>query len=328
MPALALVRRARPPRPAVARDARPVGGAGSEVMLHQTQVPPSPRVYDASSPGSRPRAMAEAGPGAVIAAWGRLGYPRRARRLWEAAVSIDAHGWPDDLTALPGVGRYTAGAVAAQADDADVPAVEVNMRRVVERVRGARLPERAAERAMLDIGRPLRGRDGCSRSWTSARCCAGRASPRCAECPLRRRCATRGPLAGERRSQPAPFAGSFRATARAGDGDAAQPVPPGRRARRGGAGVAGRPTASRWSTARWRACPERPSDAGPGEEVRRAASWPGLGEDRLGVELHALDRELAVAQPHHQAVLRLGADLEHVGHGVARRPRASGTGWR
>ena len=43
----------------------------------------------------------------------------------------------------------------------------------------------------------------------------------------------------------------------------------------------------------------------------------GFGEDRLGVELHALDRELAVAQAHHQAVLRLGAHLEHVGHGVA-----------
>ena len=61
--------------------------------------------------------MAAAGPGAVIAAWGNLGYPRRARRLWEAAVAITEHGWPDDLAELPGIGRYTAAAIAAQADD-------------------------------------------------------------------------------------------------------------------------------------------------------------------------------------------------------------------
>ena len=148
-------RRARTPRPAVARDARPLGDprlggdappdAGGRV---------SPRSTTTSSPQfPTPTAMAAAGPAAVIAAWGRLGYPRRARRLWEAAVVIAEHGWPDDLTALPGVGRYTAGAVAAQADDADVPAVEVNVRRV--RRAGAR---RAAhhharpKRAMVEVG--------------------------------------------------------------------------------------------------------------------------------------------------------------------------------
>ena len=110
----------------------------SETMLHQTQVSRVAAVYDeflARFP--TPAAMADAGPGAVITAWGRLGYPRRARRLWEASVVIAADGWPDDLTALPGVGRYTAGAIAAQADDVDVPALDVNVRRVVERVRGA-----------------------------------------------------------------------------------------------------------------------------------------------------------------------------------------------
>ena len=85
-----------------------------------------------------PEAMAAAGPGAVITAWGRLGYPMRARWLWEAAVVITEHGWPDDLQTLPGVGRYTAAAVAAQADDADTLGIEVNIRRVCERVRGAR----------------------------------------------------------------------------------------------------------------------------------------------------------------------------------------------
>ena len=78
-------------------------------MLHQTQVPrvrpPWPEFIGRFP---TPAAMAAAGPGAVIAAWGRLGYPRRARRLWEAAVVITEHGWPDDLETLPGVGRYTA----------------------------------------------------------------------------------------------------------------------------------------------------------------------------------------------------------------------------
>jgi A/G-specific adenine glycosylase len=180
-------------------------------MLHQTQVTRVLAVYDefiAAFP--TPAAMAAAGPGAVIAAWGRLGYPRRARRLWEAASMIDAHGWPADLAELPGVGRYTAGAVAAQADDADVPAVDVNVRRVLERVRGTRLSAREAERAMVDVGAPLRGRDRLLALMdVGALLCRPR-DPRCAECPLRSRCATRAPLDDETRARQAPFAGSFR----------------------------------------------------------------------------------------------------------------------
>ena len=180
-------------------------------MLHQTQVSRVAAVYDeflARFP--TPAAMAEAGPGAVIAAWGRLGYPRRARRLWEASVIIAADGWPDDLTTLPGVGRYTAGAVAAQADDADVPALDVNVRRVVERVRGTRLTTKDADLAMREIGRPLRGRDRLLALMDVGAVLCRPRDPRCAECPLRRRCATRGPLADERRSHQGTFAGSFR----------------------------------------------------------------------------------------------------------------------
>ena len=77
----------------------------------------------------------------MIAAWDRLGYPRRARWLWESAARIAADGWPDDLRALPGVGRYTAAAIAAQVDDADTIGIEVNIRRVCERVAGRRLSE-------------------------------------------------------------------------------------------------------------------------------------------------------------------------------------------
>jgi A/G-specific adenine glycosylase len=147
----------------------------------------------------------------VIDAWGRLGYPRRARRLWEAAVVIDAHGWPGDLPSLPGVGRYTANAVLAQADDANVPAVEVNVRRVVERVRGTRLTPREAERAVVEIGAPLRGRDRLLALMdVGALLCRAR-EPRCDECPLRERCASRGPVEGETRAtRQSRFAGSFR----------------------------------------------------------------------------------------------------------------------
>jgi A/G-specific adenine glycosylase len=183
----------------------------SEVMLHQTQVPRVAAVYDgflARFP--TPEAMAAAGPGAVIEAWGRLGYPRRARRLYDASVVITTRGWPDDLAELPGIGRYTAAAIVAQADGDDVPAVEVNVRRVVERVVGRQLAERAAEDASVRIGRPLRGRDRLLALMdVGALLCKPRV-PRCSECPLRRRCATRGALPDEPRTRQAPFAGSFR----------------------------------------------------------------------------------------------------------------------
>lgn len=183
----------------------------SEVMLQQTQVT---RVLAAwpefIGQFPTPAAMAAAGVGPVIAAWGRLGYPRRARRLWETATVIVDAGWPDDLTDLPGVGRYTAAAIQAQAHDHDVPAIEVNIRRVTQRVRGRLLGERAAEQASVEIGRGLHGRDRLLALMDlGALVCTARA-PSCPTCPLRRRCATRGPLPDEVRHRQAPFAGSFR----------------------------------------------------------------------------------------------------------------------
>src|SRR4051794_3964032 len=183
----------------------------SEVMLAQTQVP---RVVTAWTPFIRqfptPEAMTAAGPGAVIAAWDRLGYPRRARRLWESAVIIAEHGWPDDLRQLPGIGRYTAGAVRAQADDEDEPAVEVNIRRVVERCAGRRLSDRECEAESIRLGRGLHGRDRLLALMdVGAALCKSR-DPKCGACPLRRRCASRGPLAGETRHRQGAFAGSFR----------------------------------------------------------------------------------------------------------------------
>jgi A/G-specific adenine glycosylase len=183
----------------------------SEVMLHQTQAARVAAVYDDFLDRfPTPAAMAAAGAGDVIHAWGRLGYPRRARRLWEAARVIDAEGWPDDLAALPGVGRYTALAVEAQVDDADVAPIEVNVKRVVQRVAGRRLTDREAEAETVRVGGRLRGRDRLLALMDlGATVCTAR-DPRCHACPLRRRCATRGPLDGEARAAQARFEGSFR----------------------------------------------------------------------------------------------------------------------
>ncbi len=184
----------------------------SEVMLHQTQVA---RVVAAYPPFLErfptPDAMADAAPGAVIDAWGRLGYPRRARRLWETARLIAADGWPDDLESLPGVGRYTARAIAAQVDGADVGAVEVNVRRVVERVLGGPHTDREIEVAMLGIGAPLDGRDRLLALMDlGAMVCRAR-EPSCDSCPLHGGCAARGllPHERERRRQPR-YEGSLR----------------------------------------------------------------------------------------------------------------------
>jgi A/G-specific adenine glycosylase len=183
----------------------------SEVMLHQTQAGRVAAVFDAFMDRfPTPEAMAAAGPAAVIAAWGRLGYPRRARRLWDASVVIASAGWPADLAELPGVGRYTASAIAAQADDADVIGVEVNLRRVCERTAGGRLTERAAETVARELARPLRGRDRLLALMDlGATVCVAR-RPECDRCPLMSECATRGVHEDETRHRQSRFEGSFR----------------------------------------------------------------------------------------------------------------------
>ena len=183
----------------------------SEVMLQQTQVSRVLAVWpEFIGRFPTPESMAEAGAGAVITAWGRLGYPRRARRLWETAALITRNGWPADLTELPGVGRYTAAAVRAQSDDVDVAAIEVNIRRVVQRVAGSTLSEREAEVASTRAGSGLRGRTRfLALMDLGAIVCTPR-TPQCTACPLRRRCTTRGILHGETRTHQPSFAGSFR----------------------------------------------------------------------------------------------------------------------
>jgi A/G-specific adenine glycosylase len=164
----------------------------SEMMLQQTQVERVvPRYVDWLHRWPTAESLASAAPAEVIRAWQGLGYNRRAVNLHRAAIHVAAHGWPDDLTHLPGVGRYTADAVARFAFDADVLPVDTNVRRVLDRTRadfGA-----ASAHALMDLG---------------ATVCIARI-PRCAECPLSNGCPSRGRRYAPLRNQ-SRFEGSFR----------------------------------------------------------------------------------------------------------------------
>jgi len=136
-------------------------------------------------------ALAAASPADAIREWQGLGYNRRALNLHRAAQHVAAHGWPDDLTDLPGVGRYTADAVSCFALGRDVLPVDVNVRRVQERTGYAFTA--AAAQALMDLG---------------ATVCLARV-PRCEVCPLARACPSRGKRYEPLRKQ-GPFEGSFR----------------------------------------------------------------------------------------------------------------------
>ena len=189
----------------------------SEVLLQQTQVGRVGAVWPSfMARFPTPEAMAAAGAGEVITAWGRLGYPRRARRLWEAAVRITGGGWPADLTELPGVGRYTADAVGAQVDGRDAPAIETNIRRVVERRAGRTLTPTEAAAAAREAGRPLTGRDRLLALMDVGAVLCRPRLPLCDECPLEPGCVTAaaGPASADpalgRRTRQAAYEGSFR----------------------------------------------------------------------------------------------------------------------
>ena len=164
----------------------------SECMSQQTQVDRVvPRWERWLERWPTVESLAAAPAGDVIREWQGLGYNRRALALHRAAQQVAAHGWPDDLTELPGVGRYTADAVSCFAFGRPVLPVDVNVRRVSDRTGASFGP--AAAQALMDLG---------------ATVCLARV-PRCGECPLAEACPSRG-----RRYQPlrkqGPFEGSFR----------------------------------------------------------------------------------------------------------------------
>ena len=164
----------------------------SEVMLQQTQaarVVPRWLAWIERWPDAQ--ALAAAPTGDVIREWQGLGYNRRALSLHRAARHVAAHGWPDDLTQLPGVGRYTADAVGCFAFGRLVLPVDVNVRRVQERTR-ERFDHSCAQ-ALMDLG---------------ASVCIARV-PRCGECPLAPDCPSHG-LTFEPLRKQSRFEGSFR----------------------------------------------------------------------------------------------------------------------
>ena len=164
----------------------------SEVMAQQTQVDRVvPRWTAWLERWPTVDALAAASAADVIRTWQGLGYNRRALNLHRAAQQIAAHGWPDDLTELPGVGRYTADAVACFAHGSDVLPVDVNVRRVSERT--GHTFTAAAAQALMDLG---------------ATVCLARI-PRCGVCPLAEECPSRGRRYEPERKQGA-FEGSFR----------------------------------------------------------------------------------------------------------------------
>lgn len=174
----------------------------SEVMLQQTRAAVVEAYYErflARFPDVA--SLAAAREDEVLALWSGLGYYRRARQLWRAAREIQRQ-WGgalparyEELRRLPGIGRYTAGAILSIAFQQPWPAVDGNVRRIVSRLRGTVLPLADVERLVLGWGDRRRPGDfNQALMDLGATLCLPR-QPRCPRCPLGRGCATRGELA-------------------------------------------------------------------------------------------------------------------------------------
>jgi A/G-specific adenine glycosylase len=186
---------------------RPEAGAWavfvSEIMAQQTplaRVEPSWREWMARWP--TPAALAAEPPGEAVRAWKRLGYPRRALRLHEAATVMVARyngqvpACVEALRALPGVGEYTAAAVACFAYGHPEPVVDTNVRRVLARAltgtEHAMATLTGAERKLAAAAMPADPSDAAT--WNvaamelGALVCTSRA-PRCGACPVVSLCA-------------------------------------------------------------------------------------------------------------------------------------------
>lgn len=175
----------------------------SEFMLQQTPVARVLPVFEQwMQRWPTPRDLAADSPGEAVRMWGKLGYPRRALRLHAAAVAInDRHGGdvpsdPDALKALPGVGDYTAAAVAAFAFGQRIAVVDTNVRRVVHRaVLGAADAGPSTTRADFALVDQMLPADPAQAAHASialmelgALVCTSK-NPRCVDCPVVAACA-------------------------------------------------------------------------------------------------------------------------------------------
>jgi A/G-specific adenine glycosylase len=200
----------------------------SEIMLQQTPVARViPRLETWLERWPTPAALAAAAPGDAVRAWERLGYPRRALNLHAAAVAItERHGGivpsdVDELLALPGIGHYTARAVAAFAYGKRHPVVDTNVRRVLARAiegNGEAGPasttrDLAAMEAQLPTDEADARVFNAAVMELGAVICTARA-PRCDACPIADQCAWRAagypPYEGTRRATQKKYEGSDR----------------------------------------------------------------------------------------------------------------------
>jgi A/G-specific adenine glycosylase len=182
-------------------EATPWGILVSEIMLQQTPVArvlPLWEEWMARWP--TPAALAKEPPGEAVRHWGRLGYPRRALNLHACAKAItedfdgEVPATYDRLRSLPGIGDYTAAAVASFAYGGSHAVLDTNVRRVLARaVRGEEFPGKAATAAERTLAESLIPPVGAAR-WAvavmelGALICTARA-PRCDACPVAGRCA-------------------------------------------------------------------------------------------------------------------------------------------
>lgn len=183
----------------------------SEIMLQQTQVATVVPYYEAFMRRFPDvRALASADLGDVLRRWEGLGYYRRAKQMHAAAERMvqQHHGQlPDsfaELVALPGIGRYTAGAILSISADQRLPVVEANTVRLYSRLVALRRPpaEAASNRLLWQVAQALLPRERCGRFNQAAMelgalLCTPR-RPDCAACPLQKLCPTcREGLQGE-----------------------------------------------------------------------------------------------------------------------------------
>ena len=175
----------------------------SEIMLQQTPVSrvlPAYHAWLARWPN--PAAQAADPAGEAVRQWGRLGYPRRALRLHETATIVtqkyggELPSTRDELLELPGIGAYTAAAVAVFAFGRKHAVLDTNVRRVLARVEsGAEFPTAQPSVAEYRLAESLLPQDDTvAARWSVAvmelgalTCTA--AAPRCDECPVAQRCA-------------------------------------------------------------------------------------------------------------------------------------------
>jgi A/G-specific adenine glycosylase len=175
----------------------------SEFMLQQTPVARVLPVHGAwLERWPSPAALAADAAGEAVRMWGRLGYPRRALRLHGAATAIvDGHGGEvpaayAELLALPGVGDYTAAAIASFAFAQRHVVLDTNVRRVLGRaVSGREFPPSSVTRAERELGAGLLPADPpTAATWSvsvmelGALVCTAR-DPRCSSCPIADQCA-------------------------------------------------------------------------------------------------------------------------------------------